>query len=508
MGNGLLPKKHGNHGIGPQRNKRPDNRFQPYGAGHVPAERPLGVSNLWMETPQLPRQSESNSGTPSDPYEFGKNHGSDPVETYDLALNHKAAATAKASDYAKWDIAPAEFIRSDSGLGNGWVGKRPLGAGGFGMAGLWEKLDGNGAVVEQMVIKQMGVRKGIWRSEMPMEVKMMKKMEATKCPSVVRYIAYRRFLHDQVHRIYMEFCPHGDLKRLYRRYRKFRFVHRLVRTGFEVLNLSRLYMPEPFLWDVFHNLVEAAVAMRYGPTDGGWAGHEIVHRDIKPGNIFLDREDMEDGIPFYPISKLGDWGLARETHLSDPDNPTILRKAGTPGYKAPEQKEPLLLVPESHPSPVLAHTNVWAIGATMFELMTLHRVHRFLLKAQGNVIDEEGIQPIETSRKPPYSSQLSNLIQNCLKPTPVDRPDVMELRTKISTHRDAVIKLVREREGAEAAKPMDDERLYYVGNEIKWAKPGDWQPHERDKGSNKSEDKFADPDLSPIQYPIFEESGE
>lgn len=301
MGNGLLPKKHGNHGIGPQRNKRPDNRFQPYGAGHVPAERPLGVSNLWMETPQLPRQSESNSGTPSDPYEFGKNHGSDPVETYDLALNHKAAATAKASDYAKWDIAPAEFIRSDSGLGNGWVGKRPLGAGGFGMAGLWEKLDGNGAVVEvkstfstspmncltaskQMVIKQMGVRKGIWRSEMPMEVKMMKKMEATKCPSVVRYIAYRRFLHDQVHRIYMEFCPHGDLKRLYRRYRKFRFVHRLVRTGFEVLNLSRLYMPEPFLWDVFHNLVEAAVAMRYGPTDGGWAGHEIVHRDIKPGN--------------------------------------------------------------------------------------------------------------------------------------------------------------------------------------------------------------------------------
>ena len=43
-------------------------------------------------------------------------------------------------------------------------------------------------------------------------------------------------------------------------------------------------MAEPFLWDVFHDLVEAAVAMRYGPRDGGWAGHEIVHRDIKPGN--------------------------------------------------------------------------------------------------------------------------------------------------------------------------------------------------------------------------------
>ncbi len=52
----------------------------------------------------------------------------------------------------------------------------------------------------------------------------------------------------------------------------------------EVLRLSRLYMPEPFLWDVFHHLVEAAVAMRYGPTNGSWGGHEIVHRDIKPGN--------------------------------------------------------------------------------------------------------------------------------------------------------------------------------------------------------------------------------
>ena len=119
----------------------------------------------------------------------------------------------------------------------------------------------------------------------------------------------------------------------------------------------------------------------------------------------------------------------------------------------------------------------------MFELMTLHRVHGFLLKPRGNIIDEEGIKPIETDRKPPYSSQLSKLIQDCLKHIPLDRPTVMELRTKISTHRDAIVRLAREREGEEEAKPSEDERLYYVGNEIKWAKTGDWQPHERDKDS-------------------------
>lgn len=58
---------------------------------------------------------------------------------------------------------------------------------------------------------------------------------------------------------------------------------------FNMLSISRLYMPEPFLWDVFHHLVEAAVAMRYGPTDGGWGGHEIVHRDIKPGNSSIPK---------------------------------------------------------------------------------------------------------------------------------------------------------------------------------------------------------------------------
>ncbi len=29
-----------------------------------------------------------------------------------------------------------------------WVGKRPLGQGGFGMAGLWEKYDGEGNIVD------------------------------------------------------------------------------------------------------------------------------------------------------------------------------------------------------------------------------------------------------------------------------------------------------------------------------------------------------------------------
>ena len=148
MGKDLVPKNRGDQGIGPQRTKRPGNRFQPYGTDHVPRERPPLISNPGLEIPRLPRQNEPNSGNLPDPHNVNQGYDSDPVEAHDVAWNQKAVAKAKVSDYEKWDTAPAEFIRSYSGLGSGSVGKRPLGAGGFGMAGLWEKYDGNGTVIE------------------------------------------------------------------------------------------------------------------------------------------------------------------------------------------------------------------------------------------------------------------------------------------------------------------------------------------------------------------------
>lgn len=47
-----------------------------------------------------------------------------------------------------WGIDAARFIASSPGaLGPGWVGKRPLGEGGFGRAGLWELQDDEGNVI-------------------------------------------------------------------------------------------------------------------------------------------------------------------------------------------------------------------------------------------------------------------------------------------------------------------------------------------------------------------------
>ena len=74
-----------------------------------------------------------------------------------------------------------------------------------------------------MVVKQIGARKsGKWDANMPAEVRIMKLMNEVNCPSVVRIKAYRRYPLLRIHRIYMEFCPYGDLRKLYKRYRRFR----------------------------------------------------------------------------------------------------------------------------------------------------------------------------------------------------------------------------------------------------------------------------------------------
>jgi len=91
------------------------------------------------------------------------------------------------------------------------------------------------------------------------------------------------------------------------------------------------------------------------------SAHErgIVHRDIKPANLFLTSEGQLKVLDFG-IARLRDAASSAATHTG--------MVMGTPAFMSPEQAL-------ANPSDIDAQSDVWAVGAVLFTLLSGRLVH-------------------------------------------------------------------------------------------------------------------------------------
>ena len=108
------------------------------------------------------------------------------------------------------------------------------------------------------------------------------------------------------------------------------------------------------LRDEVRILADVAEAVGYAHQNG------VVHRDMKPGNVLIDREGHA-----YVI----DFGLAKEAHIGEETKEqlrtlTVTGTAiGTPAYMSPEQAG-------GQTAEIGPQSDVWALGVMLYEILT------------------------------------------------------------------------------------------------------------------------------------------
>ena len=127
----------------------------------------------------------------------------------------------------------------------------------------------------------------------------------------------------------------------------------------------------------------------------------VIHRDVKPSNLLVDARGTV---------WVADFGLARR--LADPSQTQADSMLGTPRYMSPEQAKL---------GPIDGRTDVYSLGATLYELVTLRPPFdgRTAAELVGQINSREPVPPRKHTPKLPRD--LETIVMKAMAKRPGDR---------------------------------------------------------------------------------------
>ena len=135
----------------------------------------------------------------------------------------------------------------------------------------------------------------------------------------------------------------------------------------------------------------------------------LVHRDLKPGNIHVTREGLPPAEPLATAVKIMDFGLVR---LGDSNMTRTGMVLGSPAYMAPEQLRG---------DKADSRTDVFALGAVFYELLSGTRAFagKGITQIMMNVLQNERAPLAQSAPEVPL--RLLHIVERCMRKLPIER---------------------------------------------------------------------------------------
>ncbi|KAF9941978.1 G2-specific serine/threonine protein kinase [Modicella reniformis] len=261
-----------------------------------------------------------------------------------------------------------------------------IGSGSFGLIRkVRRKSDGKILARKEIDYRRMSQKE---KEQLVAEVNILRDL---KHPNIVEFLERVIDRENSFIYILMEYCEGGDLAAVIKRHRE-----------------KMILIPEVFVWNIMTQLILALHECHCGVTKGNESdqptSRPILHRDLKPDNVFLDSKKNV---------KLGDFGLSRS--LTNPQRAFAQTYVGTPYYMSPE-----LITDSSYD----IKSDIWSLGCIVFEMCALEPPFLADTQAELNAKIKLGRIPM---LPPQYSQELGLIVRAMLQVNPRKRPTTTEL---------------------------------------------------------------------------------